>query len=127
MEIIKVAIIGLTGAFLAVAVKNVKSEFAMYINLGAVVILLFYVVARLTGMLSQIKALAEYALIEQEYLIILLKMIGITYIAEFAGSLCKDMGYGALATQIENFSKLSLFAISFPVIMRLLGIIGELS
>lgn len=127
MEIIKVAVIGLIGALLAVSIKSAKNDFTMYISLGTCVILLFYVVARLAGMISQIRGLMEYVPIEAEYIAILIKMTGITYIAEFASALCKDMGYSALAGQIENFGKLSLLAISFPVITRLLEVIGDLA
>ena len=30
-------------------------------------------------------------------------MIGLTYIGQFSSSLCKDAGYGAIASQIEIF------------------------
>ncbi len=47
-------------------------------------------------------------------------MTGITYIAEFSSGICKDAGYGALGTQIEIFGKLSILAVSLPVILALL-------
>ena len=54
------------------------------------------------------------------YLNTLLKMTGITYIAEFSSGICKDAGYGALGNQIEIFGKLSILAVSLPVILALL-------
>ena len=50
----------------------------------------------------------------------LLKIVGITYIADFSSNLCKDAGYGAIAGQIEIFGKLSVLAISTPILMALL-------
>ena len=47
-------------------------------------------------------------------------MIGITYIAEFSAGICKDAGYGALGTQIEIFGKLSILAVSMPILLALL-------
>jgi stage III sporulation protein AD len=47
-------------------------------------------------------------------------MIGITYIAEFAAGICKDAGYGAVGTQIEIFGKLSVLAVSMPILLALI-------
>ena len=49
-----------------------------------------------------------------------MKIIGITYIAEFSADICKDAGYGTLASQIGIFSKLSILAVSMPVLSALL-------
>ena len=46
-------------------------------------------------------------------------------ISEFSANLCKDAGYQAVAGQIEMFGKLSILAISMPVILVLLETIGE--
>ena len=54
------------------------------------------------------------------YLQVLLKMIGISYIAEFGAEICKDAGFGAVAGQIEFFGKISILAVSAPVMLALL-------
>ena len=58
-------------------------------------------------------------------LAILTTMIGITYVAQFASEICKDAGYGAVGTQIEMFGKLSILAMSLPVLTTLLTVIEE--
>ena len=50
------------------------------------------------------------------YIQTLMKIIGITYIAEFASDLCKDAGYQTIAGQIQIFGKLSVLAVSIPVL-----------
>jgi hypothetical protein len=54
-----------------------------------------------------------------------LKMAGITYIAEFASGICKDAGYGSLGTQIEIFAKLSILAVSMPILLALLETVKQ--
>ena len=54
------------------------------------------------------------------YIQTLLKIIGITYIAEFASDLCKDAGYQTVAGQIQIFGKLSVLTISIPILSALL-------
>lgn len=126
MDMIKVAVIGMIGSLLAMSLKSAKGDFSAYVNLGTCVVVLLFVAGRLSGIIGQIEQIADYVSIEGDYIAILLKMAGLTYIAEFAGALCRDMGYSALAVQIENFGKLSLLFISCPVIVRLLQTIGEL-
>ena len=57
------------------------------------------------------------------YIQTLMKIIGITYIAEFASDLCKDAGYQTIAGQIQIFGKLSVLAVSIPVLTALLDTI----
>ena len=66
------------------------------------------------------RRIEEYIKINNVYLTTLLKMIGITYIAEFSAGICKDAGYGALGTQLEIFGKLSILAVSMPILLALL-------
>ena len=55
----------------------------------------------------------------------MLKMIGITYIAEFSSGICKDAGYQTIAAQIEIFSKLTILAMGLPVLLALLETVQE--
>ena len=57
---------------------------------------------------------------EDTYLKILMKMMGVTYLADFTASLCKDAGYSAIAAQVEFFGKVSLLTLSLPVLTALL-------
>ena len=63
--------------------------------------------------------------VDTEYISTLVKMVGITYIGQFASGICKDAGCGTTAAQIELFSKLSVMVLSMPVLMALLRTIWE--
>ena len=52
-------------------------------------------------------------------------MIGITYAAELASSICKDAGYQTVAAQIEIFGKLLIMVLSVPILLMVLQAIGE--
>ena len=51
---------------------------------------------------------------------VLIKMIGIAYVAEFASGICRDAGFSSIGVQIEVFGKLSILAVSMPVVLALL-------
>ena len=63
--------------------------------------------------------------IDSRYIGILIKMVGITYVAEFAVNICKDAGYAAIASQIEVFAKLSILVVSVPVLAAFLEMVGN--
>ena len=126
MEIIKISFIGIAGIMCALFLKQCKSDYAMYISVATAVIILIFIASKLRTVTDAINMFQKYVDTKGEYLVILLKMIGITYVAEFASSICKDCGYNAIATQIEIFARISLLVISLPVVLALLETISGL-
>lgn len=57
------------------------------------------------------------------YISLLLKLIGITYICEFAANLCKDSGHSALSSHIELFGKIAIMVAGFPVIRIMINML----
>ena len=96
-----------------------KGEYGTYLVMAAGFFIFFYGVGKLTTILDTIKQVQSYIRINSVYLSTLIKMIGITYVAEFAAGICKDAGYGAVGTQIEIFGKLSVLAGSMPLLLAL--------
>lgn len=119
MTIIQAAILGIASVVFAVQLKALRPEYSVYIILAAGVAIAVLGVSRLEVILDTAKTLGEYIGVKQMYLGTLLKMVGVTYIAEFAAGICKDAGYSALASQIEMFGKLSILAISAPILLAL--------
>ncbi len=117
---IKVAALGLVTVLLAVQFKSGKTEYGIYIGFAGCLIIFLYGIHKLEMILSSLGTLQNYITISDTYIFILLKIIGITYIAEFSSDLCKDAGYGAIAGQIEFVGKLSILSISMPVLISLL-------
>lgn len=117
---IKVAMIGLSGVLLAAILKQQKHEYALYISLGAAVCILVLAVNRLGVVIDAVEKLQDFIKIEGSFIKVLVKMIGITYVAEFASGLCRDAGYANVGTQIEMFAKFSIMALSMPVLLALI-------
>ena len=120
MTVVTIAVVGITAVLLAVALKGMKGEYGIYLVMAAGFFIFFYGVGKLTTILDTIKQVQSYIKINSVYLSTLIKMIGITYVAEFAAGICKDAGYGAVGTQIEIFGKLSVLAVSMPILLALI-------
>lgn len=120
---LKIAMIGIMAAFLALPLKKDKAEFSMLIILGACLILLSFSLGKIEDILAMIHKLESYLGKGSLYVGILLKMVGITYVAEFAASICNDAGCQAVGHQIEFYGKLMILAISVPILMTLVDTI----
>ena len=113
---LRIAMIGIAGVLLALQVKALKPEYGIYLCL-AVSLLVFLQMTDLLGMiLAGLQTVQESLPLQAGYF----KIIGITYIAEFASDLCKDAGYATIAGQIQMFGKLSVLAAGIPVLTALL-------
>lgn len=125
MSVLQIGIIGVIGALLAIQFKGGKTEYGIYMSVGASILLFACIVDRLEIFIRTVEQIRKYINIDTGYLATMLKMIGITYIAEFSSSICKDAGYQTIAVQIEIFSKLTILALGMPVLLALLETIQE--
>ncbi|WP_026892441.1 stage III sporulation protein AD [Lacrimispora aerotolerans] len=120
MTVVTIAVTGIIAVIMAVSLKGLKVEYGTYVVMAAGLLIFFYGMGKLTSILDTMKEIQNYIKINNIYLSTLIKMIGITYIAEFAAGICKDAGYGAIGTQIEIFGKLSVLAVSMPILLALI-------
>lgn len=124
---VQVALLGIVTVFMALLFKSGKSEYAVLISMAGCVLIFFVGLGQLKGIMYGLKQLLSYVVLPDGYLAVLLKILGITYLAEFSSNLCKDAGHGAIGNQIELVGKLTILCVSMPVLMALLETIQELS
>ena len=120
MTVVTIAVLGLTAVFLAIQLKGMKGEYGIYLVACAGLVIFFYGISKLETIVDVARQVQSYIKINSVYISALMKMIGITYIAEFASGICKDAGYGSLGSQIEIFGKLSILAVSMPILRALM-------
>lgn len=125
MDVMKIALLGIAGVFLAVMTRSYKSEYSLFISMAVCTCIFIYLMSKLEMVLSYVDSIQSLIVLDNRYVATVLKMIGITYIAEFSVDLCKDAGYQAIAGQIEMFAKMSILLISMPVLMSFVQTIGE--
>ena len=119
MTILAIGAAGIAAVLLAVWLKGVRAEYAVYLVMAAEILFMLSAAGRLEVILDAMERMRGYIRVESAYLGTLLKMIGITYVAEFASGICRDAGYGALGNQIQILGKLSVLGVSMPVFLAL--------
>lgn len=125
MSVLTIGILGIAGALLAVELKGLKGEYGIYLVAAVGLVIFFYGITKLKTVIETIRQVQSYIRLNRMYLEVLLKMIGITYIAEFSSGICKDAGYGSLGSQIEIFGKVSVLAVSMPILLALLDTVQQ--
>ncbi len=113
---IQICVLAIAGLFAALIIKKDKPEFAVFI----IMLVSFFIAIRILTILGNaVEELESWESIlggNIAYISLLLKIIGITYVCDFAANLCKDSGYAALSNHIELFGKVAIMVAGFPVI-----------
>lgn len=122
---IQIGIMGVAGALLAVQFKSGKSEYGIYISVALSLVIFFCIAGQLEIIVDAMREIGDFIRMDKAYIGTLIKMLGITYVAEFSSGICKDAGYQTIALQIEIFGKLSVLVLSMPVLMALLNTIKD--
>lgn len=125
MDIVRVSLLGICGVVLGFFLKGTKPEYSVFITMGIGIMILGLAVGKLEYLFQTLGELQESISVDQEYFYTLIKMVGITYIGQFSAGICKDAGHQATAAQIELFCRLSVMALSIPILLALLETIQE--
>ena len=123
MEIFQVVAIGLIATILSVLIRDEKPEIGMYIGLVAGIIIFLFMVPRIQSVIEILGSLTNKISIDSVYLTIVLKIVGIAYIAEFGAQICRDAGEGVMASKIEFAGKILIMVMAVPILVSLMDLI----
>ena len=127
MDIVKIIAFSIVAIVVIVILKSIKREdFALYVTIIAAVIIFALVLIKLQDIIDMLNSLISKSGINEEYLIILLKVTGISYIIELASNICKDAGSSALSSKLEMVGKVSIVILTIPILTSVLSVILEI-
>lgn len=126
MNIMYIALIAVAAVLLALQFKEVKQEYGLYISLAVCVIIFMYSISKFSLIIDGINELSSYIDIHNSYIVTLVRIIGVTYVAQFTADICKDAGYSAISNQVQIFGKITVLAISMPILLALIDTINKL-
>lgn len=116
MDMVQVVGIGMTAVLLTLVVRRSHPELAVQITIVVAGIVFFLVLDKLRVIINLFTEMAQRAGIGEMYLIILLKIIGISYLVEFGAQVCRDAGEGAIASKVELAGKVMILVMAVPII-----------
>lgn len=120
MDIVKIIGIGLIALIIIVILKQYRPEFVIYVSLIAGALILLMVIDKIGSIIDLLTTLSNKTAINNEFLILLIKITGIAFLTEFAVSICKDSGEAAIANKVDLGGKVLIISMSIPIISSLL-------
>lgn len=120
---IQVCVIAAAGMFAAIIVKKDKPEYATLIILLVSFLIALKVIGVFGEVLEEIQAWRKLLQENVVYVNLLLKLVGITYLCEFAANICRDAGYSTLSSHVELFGKVMIMMAGLPIVKTMIEMI----
>ena len=119
MEIWQIVGLALIVTVITVVLKQIRPEIALQLTILASASIFILVMSKIKVIVDLLQNLADQANISSYYLFIVLKIVGVAYLAEFGAQICRDAGEGALASKIELAAKVTVIVIAIPIIVAI--------
>lgn len=119
-EVIRISTCVILAVLASTLIKNEKPAFGFLMGLAMGILILNLSMKRISGIMQTMARLREYLGVGSDQLGIMLKVLGITYVCEFAAGICRDAGYGFLAGQMETLGKLCVTLSGMTILVTLI-------
>ncbi|KJR48641.1 Stage III sporulation protein AD [Desulfosporosinus sp. I2] len=119
MEIWQIVGLALIVTIMSVVLKQIRPEIALQLTILAGASIFILVLSKVKVIVELLQTLADQANISSYYLLIILKIVGVAYLAEFGAQICRDAGENSLATKIELAAKIGVILLAIPIIVAI--------
>jgi len=120
VEVLQLFGMALIALAAVVVVRHLRPDMGMVASVAAGLVFVGIAVSRLSYFASAIDALASSAGVDRVYIDIVLRVVGVAYLASFAADTCRDAGEGALASRVELAGNAIILGMASPLIFALL-------
>ncbi|GIO23165.1 stage III sporulation protein AD [Oceanobacillus sp. J11TS1] len=125
MDILQITVLGVLASILYILLKEVHASIAFLIILITGIVIFFSIIQQIQLIFETIQRLGDQANVQGLYLTTILKIIGISYIAEIGAHLTKDAGLHSVSKYIELAGKIFILLLAVPIITAVIeAIIG---
>ncbi len=119
-ELIRTIAIIIIAAIFATALRTRLQEHGFLLVIATVCIALVALIGNLFSVISKLQDLFRQSGNAGVYFVTALKALGISYITTFAADACRDFGLTSLAQTAEIAGKITIFALSLPLVTAVL-------
>ncbi len=126
MTIFKIVGLSLAAVTVVLVLRAYRPEIAVQAAVAAGVVLLLIAVTELSGVMAMIDQIVTRYGLNSEHIKVVLKVIGIAYLAQFAAQTCRDAGEGAIASKVELVGRVLIVTVAVPVVISILDVLGTL-
>ncbi len=124
-EIVKIVGVGLVTAVAALLLRSAKPELSFAVTLAGCVIILLFSVDLLSDTFGIFREIGEATGIDRSLIKIVVKIIAIGYLVEFAAGIVEDFGAKSVADKLVLAGKVVIFSVSVPIIRSMITLIAS--
>lgn len=125
MELVRIIGVGLVTAIAALLLKGTKPELAFAVTIAGAVIVLTFSLDLLAATFGIFAEIGEKTGIDSALIRIIIKIVAIGYLVEFAAGVVEDFGSKSIADKLIFAGKVVIFSVSVPVIRTMVSLIGS--
>ncbi len=127
ISIIWVIALGLTATAMAVFLKSSRlPTAALLVTMAVGAVVFIRLLPSLSTLFDSFGQIGQLAGVNKTYLALLLKIIGLAYIAEFGAQICRDADQGATALKIEFAAKVAIMLLALPILAAIIDTVLSL-
>ena len=126
MKILNIVALAIIGVSFAMVIRPYRPELAMITAVVTSLIIILYIIADLSGIVTSLRELAERYSVNTEIIGVLIKIVGIAYLAQIGSKICADAGESAIAAKVEICGRILILAAAMPTLVATLGAASSL-
>lgn len=118
-EALRAAGFAVIAALAAYMLRAVHREMGRAVSLAAGLMLFFFAVSQLEGAAVLLQGLSQEAGLGESVMELMVKLVAMGYITEFAVQACRDAGEEGLAAKAGMCGKMVLMSQTLPLVMKI--------
>ena len=126
MEVVKIVGVAIFAVIMIIILKSYRPEMALVLSIVTGIGIMLYAIYKITPVVNVLNELVYKSGINTDFLVIIVKVIGIAYIVEFGKNICVDAGQTSIATKLEMAGKVVIVVLTLPLLSSLVNILTGL-
>lgn len=127
MDFSKIVIIAIFAVITISLIKQIKSEFAIALSVGVSVVLMLMLFDELFNVVQTFYNLSDKAQIDSGIFTVVIKVVGIGYLAEFTNNVCVDANCKSVGDKVILASKIAILLCALPIVENLFELLFSLN
>lgn len=123
MEVIKIVGVSVFAVIMIIILKNYRPEMALALSIITGIGIMLYAISKMSSVINVLNDLVSKSGVNTDFLLIIIKVIGIAYIVEFGKNVCIDAGQSSIATKLEMAGKVVIVVLTIPLISSLVNVL----
>ncbi len=127
MNVFSICISCVVASVLSLLLKKQNAEYSLILTVATATLVITCIMSEILIVVSGIKDIMKVAGVNSDYIVILLKCVGICFLTEFSCDCCKDASQNTLSTVVLISGRICILVAAFPLFEEFLSLSLSLS